>query len=492
MQTPVTRYVRRGGVSIAYQVVGRGSVDLVVSPGFASHLDLQWTDPGGVRFLRRLGSFARLILYDKPGTGLSDPIPRLPTLEERVADVEAVMDAAGSERAVVFGISEGGPTALTLAALRPQRVVSLIISGSFAVWPTAAPEDFSEEEVAQARSCLSEMEEVVENWGEGNGLMELFGPSATEHQKRLYAMFARAAASPRMARALLDTYVQIDVRGLLASVQVPTLVLHVAGDRAVPIAAGRRLANGIPGARMVSQPGVDHSFWLSDFQIMADEIEQFVTGTVQRVEPGRVLATVLFTDIVDSTTRAAELGDRAWREVLERHDALVDRVVAEHRGRVVKHIGDGALASFDGPAAAIRCAEALRDRVDEFGIALRSGVHAGECEVIGEDLAGLAVHLGARVSALAAANEILVSSTVKELVVGSEMRFVDRGEHELRGVPGSWRVFALERERSTPIELDGPAAHMHRSDQFAVRLARRLPRTMRAVGRLASRGGPPH
>ena len=487
MQPPQTKYVDRDGISIAYQVVGDGPRDLIVSPGFITHLDLQWADPAISKVLTRLASFARLILYDKPGTGLSDPIARLPTLEERVADLEAVLDAAESERAVLLGVSEGGPTSVLMAAMRPQRVTSLIIYGSFAVWPTAVPEDFSPEIVERVRGSIDALEGLVEGWGDGARLMEIFGPSASEQQKRAAGMFARAAASPRMARALIETFIQIDIRDLLPSVSVPTLVLHVDEDHAVPFDMGQLLADGIPGARFVTVPGVDHNFWLGDADAILDEIERFVTGAVQRAESSRTLVTVLFTDIVGSTTRAAELGDGAWRELLERHDALVDRVASEHRGRVVKHVGDGALCAFDGPATAMRCAEALSEGAKDLGIEVRSGIHTGECETIGEDLGGLAVHIGARVSALAGPSEIVVSSTVKELVVGSGMQFADRGEHELKGVPGSWHLYSLGEEREPQVVLDGAAGYMRRSDRVAVTLARRMPRAMRLAGQLASR-----
>jgi class 3 adenylate cyclase/pimeloyl-ACP methyl ester carboxylesterase len=489
VQPPQTQYVERDGISIAYQVVGDGPVDLLHSPGFVSHLDLQWGSPGASRWLARLTSFARLIMYDKPGTGLSDPIGHLPTLEERVADIEAVLDAAGSERAVLFGASEGGPTSVLMAAMRPQRVTSLILYGTFAVWPTAAPEDFSPGTLERAE--LHGLLDATENWGDVGKFLEVFAPSVTltEPQKRAFGIFARAAASPRMARALIETWVQLDIRDVLPSVRVPALVLHVDGDRVVPVEAGRRLADGISGARFVRFPGIDHNFfWLRDHDAIIDQIERFVTGAVQLATPNRVLATVLFTDIVSSTTRAAELGDRAWREVLERHDELVDRVVAEHGGRVVKHIGDGALSAFDGPAMAMRCAEALRDGIAELGIELRAGVHTGECEAIGEDLGGLAVHIGARVGALAGPGEIVVSSTVKELVIGSDMQFTDRGEHELKGVPGSWHLYTLGKQRTPLAELDGAAAYMRRSDRIAVSLARRMPRAMRLAGQLAARG----
>jgi pimeloyl-ACP methyl ester carboxylesterase len=487
VQPPRTRYVKRDGISIAYQVVGDGPVDVLFSPGFVSHLDLQWTSPRMSRFLGRLASFARLIVYDKPGTGLSDPIPQLPTLEERVADIEAVLDAAGSERAVLFGISEGGPTSVLLAAMRPQRIASLILYGTFAVWPTAAPEDFSPDTLQRAE--LHALVEATEHWDDATMFLAVIAPSValTESQKRVSGIFARAAASPRMARALIETWMQIDIRDVLPSVRVPTLVLHVDGDGIVPFEAGEQLAEGIPGARFVKYTSGDHAFWLGDFDKPVDEIERFVTGAVHRTEPDRVLASVLFIDIVSSTARAAELGDRAWREVLERHDALVDRTVSEHGGRVVKHIGDGALSAFDGPAMAMRCAEELNEGVSELAIQLRSGIHTGECEAIGEDLGGLAVHIGARVAALAHPGEIIVSSTVKELVVGSDMQFSDRGEHELKGVPGVWHLYALGAERTPQRQLDGTAAHMRRSDRVAVTLARRMPRAMRLAGQLTAR-----
>jgi class 3 adenylate cyclase len=363
--------------------------------------------------------------------------------------------------------------------------------GTFAVWPTAAPGDFSAETVQRAE--LHELLEATEHWGDAGRVMEIFAPSValTEQQKRAFGIFARAAASPRMARALVETWMQIDIRDVLSSVRVPTLVLHVEGDRVVPVEAGQRLAGGIREARFVSYPTGDHNFWVRGSDAIFDEIERFVTGAVQHAEPNRVLASVLFTDIVSSTTRAAELGDRAWREVLERHDELVDRVVSEHGGRVVKHIGDGALSAFDGPAMAMHCAEALRDAVSELGIELRGGIHMGECEAIGEDLGGLAVHIGARVGALAGPGEIVVSSTVKELVVGSDMQFSDRGEHELKGVPGSWHLYLLGEERTPQVELDGAAGYMRRADRVAVTLARRMPRAMRFAGQLASRGASP-
>ena len=468
-------------------------MDLVFSPGFISHLDLQWTDPNYVRFLSRLASFARLIIYDKPGTGLSDPIPHLPTLEERTANIEAVLDAAGSERAVLLGLSEGGPAAILLAATRPERVTSLILCGTFARMPVLVGEgddaDYSLEARQHAQDSFTKITAALENWGDG-GSLDVFAPSITSDlYKRFYATFARAAASPRMARALIEAAIAIDVTDVLGAVRVPTLVLHVEGDKAVSVEAGRLLAARIPDARMVEYPGIDHAFWVSDPDLMSDDIEQFVTGSVSHAEPDRVLATVLFTDIVGSTEVAARMGDTAWRQVLERHDALISERVEAYGGRVVKNIGDGALASFDGPARAVRCGEELCSAAPDFGIQIRAGVHTGECEAIGDDLGGLAVHIGARVGALAGPGEVLVSGTVKDLVVGSGMQFADHGEHELKGVPGSWRVYRLGDDgRAAPGEepLDSPADHMRRGDRMTVAMARRAPRMMRFGARMAA------
>ena len=491
MQPPPTRYTERDGYAIAYQVIGDGPIDLLFAPGFISHLDLQWTEPKFTRFLTRLASFSRLIMYDKPGTGLSDPIPHLPPIEERAADIEAVLDAAGSERAVLLGLSEGGPASILLAATRPERVVSLILCGTFAVMPAMAPEDHTPEVQARSLQSMDNLMAALENWGEGDSL-EIFAPSMTSDLfKRFYATFARAAASPRMARALIDAVGLIDVRDVLPAVRVPTMVVHVEGDKAVPVECGRLLAERIPGARIVEYPGIDHAFWIADPDLMSDDIEQFVTGSVHERPPDRVLATVLFTDIVGSTEQAARMGDATWRGVLERHDELISERVTAHGGRVVKNLGDGALATFDGPARAVHCAEQLCTAVEELGVQLRAGVHTGECDVIGDDLGGLAVHIGARVGALAGPGEVLVSGTVKDLVVGSGMNFADRGEQELKGVPGSWRLYVLGEDRRLEprdVPLDGPAAHMRRGDRMTVALARRAPRMMRMGARMATRG----
>jgi class 3 adenylate cyclase len=496
MQVPSTRYAERDGVSIAYQVLGDGPFDLLFAPGFVSHLDLQWSDPGFSRFLTRLASFSRLILFDKPGTGLSDPIPDIPTLEERAADIAAVLDAAGSEQASILAFSEAGPATLMFAATQPRRVRSLVLYGTYA---TALAQLTEEERSSLDPAVLSavarteqEMADILAHWGEGRG-MSLFAPSLTSDvQRRFYATFERASASPRMARALVEHVFAVDVRPVLALVGCPTLVLHRRGDRVIHVQVGRRLAEAVPGARFIELEGEDHAFWFGDFEPILEEIERFLTGVVSSGERDRVLATVLFTDIVGSTEAAARMGDRAWRELLERHDALLAQAVRSDGGRVIKHIGDGALSSFDGPAKAVRCARRLCEQVRGLGIELRAGVHTGECELIGADIGGLAVHIGARVGALAKAGEVLVSSTVKDLVVGSDMRFEDRGEHELKGVPGRWRVYALAHASSASDAvrpLDAAAVHMRASDRVVVSLARRAPRALRLGARLAARGG---
>ena len=496
MQPPPTRYTERDGVAIAYQIVGDGPFDLLLAPGFVSHLDLQWTDPGFARFLARLASFSRLVLFDKPGTGLSDPIPHVPTLEERAADIAAVLDAAESSEASILAFSEAGPATLVFAAARPERVRSLVLYGTFAVaLGRLCPEELEELDpsiLRWAEQTKAEFDGILTHWGEGRG-MSLFAPSlSSEVQRRFYATFERAAASPRMARALVEHVMTVDVRPVLPLVRCPTLVLHRRGDRVINVDVGRLLAEAVAGARFCELEGEDHAFWFGDFAPILDEVERFLTGAVSAAARDRVLATVLFTDIVGSTQAAARMGDRAWREVLERHDALVAETVHAYGGRLIKHIGDGALSSFDSPAKAVRCARQLCEEARALGIELRAGVHSGECEVIGTDIGGLAVHIGARVGALADAGEVVVSGTVKELVVGSEMHFDDRGEHELKGVPGRWRIFALAEGAPDPTParpLEAAAEHMRTSDRVIVSLARRVPRAVRLGARVAARQG---
>jgi class 3 adenylate cyclase len=483
VQPPQTRYVTRpDGVSIGYQVAGEGPLDLVVTPGFVSHLDLQWADPAYSAYLERLASFSRLIMYDKPGTGVSDPVTHLPTIEERAADIGHVLEAAGSERAALLGVSEGGPASVLYAATHPARVSALVLIGTF-VNSQRAFEGLEEE-------ALSAIGKVLDDWGNGDVLAEVFAPSATTSQRRLYGTFQRAAASPRMARAVIESMGQVDVTGALPALSAPTIVLHRTGDRAIPVKAGRDTAAGIEGARFVELSGEDHVPWYGDVDALLDEVESFLTGARPVRAPTRELATVLFTDIAGSTERAAALGDTAWRALLARHDELAAACVGEYGGRVVKSLGDGMLATFHGPAQAVRCARAICDQVGPLGIEVRAGLHAGEVENIGGDLGGLAVHIGARVSAMAAPGEVLVSSTVKDLVVGSELRFEDRGEHALKGVPGQWRVHAVTDAVDAADRgpaLDSSDAHMTLGDRALVAMVRRAPRAMRTAARLSGR-----
>jgi class 3 adenylate cyclase len=439
---PVTRYATSGDVAIAYQVVGDAPRDLVVIPGWVSHLELQWEHPVMAAFLERLARFARLILLDKRGTGLSDRLAErdLPTLEQRMEDVRAVMDAAGSERASFLAISEGGPLSMMLAASHPERVEALVLYGSFARWSRAddypwAPTD---EQHKQGREAMRR------HWGEGTGI-EFFAPSLVgdEATRAFWGRFQRQSASPGAAVALSRMATEIDVRDLLPSVRVPTLVLQRRDDAVTRMGCSEYLAEHIEGAQLRVVPGADHWWFAGDIDSLIDEIGEFLTGELPDREPDRVLATVLFTDIVGSTERAAELGDRRWRELLESHEVAARREVARQRGRMVKTMGDGVLATFEGPARAVRCAVALRDAVSAFGLQLRAGVHTGEVERMGDDVGGLAVHLGARVGALAGAGEVLASQTVKDLVVGSGIEFEERGEHTLKGVPGEWRIYAV-------------------------------------------------
>jgi pimeloyl-ACP methyl ester carboxylesterase len=439
---PETRYARSGDVHIAYQVVGDAGPDLVFVPGWISHVDYFWEEPRFAAFLRRLASFSRLILLDRRGTGLSDRTSALPPIEERMDDVRAVMDAAGAQRAALFGVSEGGPMCIAFAATYPERTSALVLFGTFARL-TRAPGY----EIGLPPEVLDEFIELVsQQWGTGISARP-FAPSlaADETFTRSWARLERFAVSPAGIRTLLRNFHDTDVRDVLPLLRVPTLILHRVDDQVTRIAGARYMAERIPGARLVELPGIDHIPWVGDTDALVGEIEELLTGV--RLGPGRdrVLATVLFTDIVGSTEQAATRGDRDWRTLLDTHHGLVRRELARHRGREVRTIGDGFFATFDGPARAIHCASAIRDGVRSLGIDIRAGLHAGECELLDDDVRGIAVHIGARVAERAAPGEVLVSNTVKDLVAGSGLRFLDRGTHELRGVPGEWRLFALDR-----------------------------------------------
>jgi class 3 adenylate cyclase len=438
---PRTRYAKSGDVSIAYQVVGDGPLDLIVVPGWISHLDLHWEMLGFEDWVRRLTRFCRLILFDKRGSGLSDRDVGDSTLEERMDDLRAVLDAVGSERSAVLGFSEGGPLAMVFAASCPERVHALVLFGTFT--STREAPDFPEG--AELAISVEGLSQAVEHaWGEGTTLAQISPslkdvPAAREFMGR----FERAGLSPRAARTHLDWIRSIDTRSVAENLHVPTLVAHRADDKLIPVAGGRWLGSHIPGARYVELPGDDHAPWSGDATTLVDAMQEFLTGSRGPVDVDRVLATVLFTDIVGSTERAVALGDRAWHEVLDRHHALVRDEIRRHRGDEQDTAGDGFFATFDGPARAVHCAARIRDAVRSLDLEVRAGVHTGECERLDDKVAGIAVHTGARVMAAAAPGEVLVSSTVKDLVAGSGLRFAERGARTLKGIPGEWNLFAV-------------------------------------------------
>jgi pimeloyl-ACP methyl ester carboxylesterase len=440
MQHPKTRYTRSGDLNIAYQVVGDGPLDLVYVPGWISNVELNWDEPSHAHVLERLARFSRLILFDKRGTGLSDPVPldRLPPLEERMDDVRAVLDAVGSERTAVFGFSEGGLMSVLFAATYPGRVTALALYGTFAkrIWSPDYP--WAPKPDARTR----EIKQLERDWATRMDLDQL-APSEDDAFKQRLATYFRRSASPGAAVALMRMNTEIDVRDVLPSIQAPTLVMHRTHDRDVKVEEGRWIAAQIPGAKYVELPGDTHTLWAGNTDEVVDEVEEFLTGTRSPRESDRVLATVLFTDIVGSTERAAHLGDARWREMLAAHHAIVRRELERYRGREIDTAGDGFFATFDGPARGIRCACAIRDGVRSVDLQIRAGLHTGECELVNGKVGGIAVHIGARVSSIAAPSEVLVSSTVKDLVAGAGIDFVDRGEHELKGIPEPWRLFRV-------------------------------------------------
>ena len=446
---PQTLYARSGNVHVAYQVVGGGPFDLVFVPGFVSNLEYGWEEPTLEVFYRRLASFCRLVIFDKRGTGLSDRVSGVADLETRMDDVRAIMDAVGSRRAAVLGYSDGAAMAALFAATYPERTAALVLYGSYLCWDWISPE--RKPLVGRERELL--LEESERRWGEPDRCEELLrsdAPSmvADEHFARWYATRLRLGASPGAARALLEMNLATDVRPLLLSIRVPTLVVHRSGDRNCDLRNERYAVGQIPDSRLVELPGDDHLPWVGDSDAVIREFEGFLTGIWEsggwaEPEPERVVSTVLFTDIVDSTAHAAQLGDRAWRELLQAHHAVVRKHLARFRGQELDTAGDGFFASFDGPARAIRCAAALTEALRRLGLDLRVGLHTGECELVDGKVAGIAVHIGARIAHQARPGEVLVSSTVKDLVAGSGLEFRERDVTRLRGVPGEWHLFAL-------------------------------------------------
>lgn len=439
-EIPSTHYVKSDDVHIAYQVIGEGPFDLLFVPGFVSNVETIWQSPEQSAFFRRLASFSRLILFDKRGTGMSDRSSQIFTLEQRMHDVQAILDAVGSKRAALFGISEGGPMSLLYTATYPDRTSALVLYGSYAKrsWSPDYPFGWKDE------VWQSVLDDIEHNWGSPQSLnIAMRAPSIAgdpDLAKRI-ASYYRASASPGAAGAILKMNREIDVRIVLPATRVPTLILHRTAEHVIDVEHARYMAHHIPGAKLVELPGEDHQPWLGDRDTVLNEVEIFLTGKHQVLEPERVLATVLFADIEGSTERVAALGDHSWRELLEAFYAKVREVLKQYRGREINTLGDGFLATFDGPARAIRCAGAIRDAVRSLNLEVRCGLHTGECEVVGNDLAGIAVHTGARVAGLAAPGEVLVSQTVRDLVAGSGLSFEDRGIHSLRGVPNEWRLF---------------------------------------------------
>jgi class 3 adenylate cyclase len=444
-QVPEIRYVRNGDVALAYQVVGEGPIDVVFLPAFVNNIEIAWESPHYARFLRRLASFSRLIFMDRRGTGLSDRLSPsdLPPLEVLMDDLLVVLDAVGAERPALFGFSDAGCLCALFSATHPDRVSALAL---FAVAASgAASEDYpwqwgDEEWDAYLR-------ELADGWGTGayaERMVASFQPSLAGDEQHLlwYARFMRLSASPSSAKAIERLWHQIDVRPILPLVRAPTLVLHRTDDQVEVVEAGRDVAERIPGARFVELPGGDDAPWTQDDVL--DEVEHFLTGRRHAPDADRVLATVLFTDIVGSTERAAGLGDRRWSELLSAHHERVRGELEHFRGREIDTAGDGFLATFDGPARAVQCAQAITGSVRDLGIEVRAGVHTGEVELSDDGVRGLAVHIGARIGSLAGPSEVLVSNTVRDLVAGSGLRFEDAGEHELKGVPGAWRLFRVE------------------------------------------------
>ena len=437
------KYAKNGTVHIAYRALGAGPVDLVVVPGWVSHLEAHWENPLVWRFAERLASFSRLILFDKRGTGLSDPVAedRLPTLEMRMEDLHAVLNAVGSTRAALFGISEGGAMSALFAATYPERTAALVMSGCYAKWIRADDYPWAPTR-AEHEAAFAAYEK---HWGTAIGFKTV-APSVADDEscRNWWARNLRLGASPGAGIALYRMNIEIDIRSVLSSISAPTLILHRERDRLISVENSRYLASHIPGARLIELSGADHLPWFGDSDAVLDEVEEFLTGARPAMATDRVLSTILFIDIVASTERARSLGDARWRDLLGSFHAQVEQELARFGGRLIDTAGDGVFASFDGPARAVRCGLALRERAARLGVATRTGVHTGECEIAGGKLAGIAVHTGARVAAAAEGGEVLVSGTVKSLVAGSGLRFAGRGRHHLKGLEDELELFAAE------------------------------------------------
>jgi class 3 adenylate cyclase len=509
-----TSYAPCGDLSLAYQVFGDGPVELLFVGPFVSHVELFWTLPEYKAFFEQLGMFCRVVIFDKAGVGLSDPVPRVRSVDDRAAEIEAVLDAVGFEKAVLFALSEGGPASIVFAAKRPERTQSLILHGTYAFLGGLEWDDIDRDAAEVRARFLRELGEdytpstqqivswqefghaVRSGWGSGAAIKCLV-PSV--RSIRQLGMLERMCASPGMARATVEASFLIDVRPILPTITTPTLIVHARGDPGVPVQDGRYLADHIPGAQLLEVEGVDHAPWFTEPDRITTRIEEFLTGS--RAAPPqshRALRTVLFTDIVASTQHATALGDERWRAVLHRFGEITTALTQRFGGTVVKSTGDGHLATFDGPTQAIRCAEALRGEAETLGIEIRAGIHTGECELLDTDIGGIAVHIAARILGEAGAGEILVSSTVRDLVVGSGTGFEDRGSVELRGVPGTWQLLAVDRRgpragsaeaELTSAPTPGPRTAMRRSDRAVAVMAKRTPWLLRGMARLAPANG---
>jgi pimeloyl-ACP methyl ester carboxylesterase len=504
-----TSYASCGDLSIAYQVYGEGPVEMVFAGSFVSHVELFWTMPEFAAFFERLSTFCRIALFDKAGVGLSDPVPKVRTLDDRAAEIEAVMDAVGFDKAVIFGVSEGGPAAMVFAATRPRRTRALILTGTGAYNGISGWDDIERDPAELRARMATDLGEaytpsanqvagmqdfgraIRSAWGSGKALGYLV-PSV--RSTRQLAMLERMSASPGMARATIEAVFHLDIRAILPTISAPTLVIHAREDP-IPVQGGRYLADHIPGARLLEVDGADHAPWFTDPDGITSEIEEFLTGThAAPPQSHRALRTVLFTDMVASTQRAAATGDERWRALLHRFGQITAELTERFGGAVVKSTGDGHLTTFEGPTQAIRFAEALRADAEKLGIEIRAAIHTGECELLDADIGGIAVHIAARILGQAGAGDILVSRTVRDLVVGSGTGFEDRGSVELRGVPGSWQLLAVDRHgaraespeaRLAALPTPGPRTAMRRSDRAVEVLARRTPWMLRTVARLA-------
>jgi len=438
---PTTKYARSGDVHIAYQVVGDGAHDLILVPGWVSHIEYAWQDPSYSHFLRRLASFARLIILDRRGTGLSDRTADLPSLEQRMEDVRSVMDAVGSERAVLWGISEGGPMCMMFAATYPARTSALVLYGTYARLMRAADYPIGMPDEAMQKFLAR----VEDTWGTGSLSAEHFAPSLAHDAafRESWARFERMAVSPGGMKAVLRLQYQTDARSTLPLIRVPTLIVQRQGDHVSRLSGARYIAERIQGAKYVELPGNDHFPWVGDTGAILDEVERFIAGVQNQPEPDRILATMMFTGIVGATERAAAPGDRPSRDLRDQCHALVREQLPRFRGREVDAAGDGFLSAFEGPARGIRCACAVVRAGARLGLQLRAGLHTGECEVIGETLSGVAVNTGLCIASLARPGEVLLSGTVKDLVAGSGIAFQDRGVETLKGIPGEWHLYAV-------------------------------------------------